>query len=124
MKVKTTIEFKKHYIYVRRFQNAKLDEIEDIWRQITAACEQHNCYNILVESFTGNIPVKDRFSSREVYDKAGINHHHRIAWVHHQKESLRDMETIESAIKKLGFINGKLFPNIEKALEWLLKKND
>ena len=120
MKASTTIEFKNYYLYVRRLEDANLNEIEDAWRDIAAACRQHNCYNILVESFFGKIPIEDILLRGGVMGNAGINSRHRIAWVHHQKESLEDVEKIEDVIRKQGAINFELFPNVEDALKWLL----
>ena len=121
MKVLTTIEFKNHYIYVRRLENADLDEIKDTWRRVAAECEAHNCYNILVESFVGKVPIEDTLPSGQVMGNAGIDHRHRIAWVHHEKESLEDLQT---ALKKQGIANDRLFPDIEEALKWLLITKD
>ena len=121
MKVSTTIQFKTHYVYVRRLEDADLDEIENIWRRIAAACEAHDCHNILVESFMSKTPNKHILSHSEVFIKAGIDHRHRIAWVHHQKKTLEDIKKIETDINKQGNINGRLFPNIEEALKWLLR---
>jgi hypothetical protein len=120
MKAPATIQLKKHYVYVRRLEDANLDVIVNVWKRVAAVCEEHGCYNILVESFIGKIPIKDAFSRSEVFKKAGINHCHRIAWVHHKKESLEDIERLETLLKKQGILNGGLFPNIEEALKWLL----
>jgi len=120
MRVSTTIDFKNHYVYVRRLENADLEEFEVVWRRIVAECQEHHCFNILVESFITKIPIKDNLLSGEIFDKVGLNHRYRIAWVHHQKESLEDIKLKSVAIKKQGIINGRLFPNIEEALEWLL----
>ena len=124
MRVSTTIEFKNRYVYVRRLEDADLNEIEETWRRIAAACAEHQCYNVLIESFIGKIRMENILPFSEAIAKSGIDHRHRIAWVHHRKESLGDIEKIEARLKEQGVMNGGLFSNIEQALRWLLIAED
>ena len=90
-----------------------------------AECEKHDYFNILGESHTEEpLSTMDAYNHIEIFKLAGVTKQHRIAWVHHVKETDKTMKFIENVLKNRGLVNGGLFPTIEEAKRWLLSEGD
>ncbi len=87
-----------------------------------AACKEHNCFKILGENFTTNeLSALDAFNHLKILEEVGLTVDYRIAWVNHDQATSRGLEFVETVVvKNRGLANGRLFPTVEEAKQWLL----
>jgi len=117
---KIIIEHKDDYIHVRQYGRDNYDISLDLWHRIVAACEQHNCFNILGESYTTNeLSTIEAYDHIKIFRLAGVTIRHRIAWVHHVSETDKPVKFIENVLKNRGLVNGSFFASVKEAKRWL-----
>lgn len=86
-----------------------------------AACEENNCFNILGEGFiTEPLTTMEAYNHIQIFRDVGLTRKHRIAWVHHIEETAEPARFAETVLNNRGLVNGRLFPTVEEAIEWLL----
>lgn len=120
------VEFKGDYIHVRHYGRNNYDISLDLWRRVKALCDQHNCFNILGESYTTEeLSTMDAFNHLKIVELVGLTLQHRVAWVIQKKETGKGIEFVETVVvKNRGLVNGGIFPNVEEAKRWLLGKEN
>ena len=115
------IEHKGDYIHVRQYGRDSYEISLDLWRRVVAACEEHQCFNILGENLsTESISRMDAYDHDKIFEAAGVTMRHRIAWVHHDAGTIEPTRFVETVLKNRGLANGYLFANVEEAKRWLL----
>ena len=115
------IEHMGDYVHARQYGPDSYDASLELWQHIVVACEEHNCFNILGESFTTKaLTTLEAFDHIKIFKLAGITLKHRIAWVNHSKETVDSSRFAETALRNRGLINGHLFPTLAEAKHWLL----
>lgn len=118
---KVIIEHKVDYLHVRQYGTDSYEISLDLWRQIVAACEEYDCYNVLGESYTSEeLSTMDAYAHVEIFNLAGVTLRHRIAWVHRGKNAAQNDRFIETTLKNRGMVNGHIFASTEEAKRWLL----
>ncbi len=119
-----TIEKRENHIYVRiEAEQASAEFSRQFFSAIAAACQEHNCYNVLGESFaTRPMSTTEAFEHAEIFREVGITPRHRLAWVSHTKPVAEQARFVELVLKNRGLITGFLFETMEQAHQWLLGK--
>ena len=118
-----SIAYQGGYIHARHTGADSYDISLELWRRITAACEEHGCYRILGESDNTNVlSTIDAFRHIFIYREVGISSKHRIAWVNHNPSAGKSFELIETVLKNRFVFNGELFPDVARAEAWLLER--
>ena len=116
------IEHMGDYVHAQQYGPDSYDASLELWQHIAATCKEHNCYNILGESFTTQaLTPMEAYDHIKIFELAGITFKHRIAWVNHSKETVDSTKFAETVLKNRGLINGQVFPTVEEAKQWLLK---
>lgn len=120
------VEHKGDHVHARVYEKNNYDISLEVWRRIMAACKEHNCFNILGESFaTEELFTLDAFNHLKILKEVGLTLDYRIAWVSHVKEASRGLEFVETVVvKNRGLANARLFSTVEEAKQWLLGKKN
>ena len=120
-----TIEHKGEYVHVQHYGKDSYAIALGMWRDIVAACEKHQCFNILCETFTTDeLSATDCYRHIELFPEIGVTIQHRIAWVHHVDKTRAGIEMIETVLRNRNLADVQLFANIEDARKWLLGEED
>lgn len=121
MKDENFIEYMGDYLSVIVTGFDSVPRSLELWKQIVAACDKYDCYNILGQSKTaGELSTMDAFKHIEIFQQAGITAKHRIAWVAEENTKYEQLQFIETVLRNRALINGHLFCSREEAREWLL----
>ncbi len=125
MTSKISVEYKDNYIHAQQFGEDSYDASLELWQRIVAACEKHQCFNILGESFTTvGLSTMDAFSHIDIFTIVPVTRKHRVAWVHHIKETEETVKFAETALSNRGLLNGGLFKTVEEAKAWLFGESE
>lgn len=94
--------------------------METLWREVAAACDQHECYNVLgIANTTTPVEAVEGYDLPTIFRELRIGQHYRIAWVE-QEQDARDMvEFVVTVLNNRG-MPGRLFDTETEAREWLL----
>jgi len=115
------IEYVRPFIHARQYGPDSYEASLELWNRIVSACEKHSCFNILGESFTTvELSTIAAYDHVKIFRSAGVTWKHRIAWVHHVEETADAMRLVETVLVNRGLANGRLFPTVEEAKQWLL----
>jgi len=121
MRDEIVIECEGDYIHVRQSGRDSYEISLDLWRRVVAACEEHQCFNVLGENFsTESVSMMDAYDHDKIFARAGVTLRHRIAWVHHDPGTIEPTRFIETVLRNRGMVNGYLFATVEEAKRWLL----
>ena len=126
MRDEIIVEYKDHYINVRHYGKNNYDISLDLWRRVKAACDEHNCFNILGENYTTTeLSTMDAFNHLKILEEVGLTLKYRVAWVDQKTPTAKGLEFVETVVvKNRGLVNGGLFPSVEEAKHWLLGKEN
>ena len=94
--------------------------MEQVWREVAMACEQHDCYNVLGLADT-RTPVEavEGYDLPNLFRDLGIGQHYRIAWVEKNDDARDTIEFVQTVLANRG-LPGLLFDTEEQARAWLL----
>jgi len=115
-----SVKYKGKYIHAIRRGTCKYEEALAFWREVVECCKAHNCYNILCESYIACASVTEGFAYTDIFPAAGMTSKHRLAYVYHVPEAIKDIDFIETVLKNRGLMNGYLFTDVDQAQKWLL----
>ena len=104
------------YIHAERHGTSEYHETLEFWSRVVKACEAHDCYNILCESYIPRISTSEAFMYSEIFPKAGITLRHRVAYVCHAPAARDGFKFVETVLKNRNRLNGSVFAEVEKAL--------
>ncbi|WP_040351438.1 hypothetical protein [Blastopirellula marina] len=122
MKEESVIEFSGDHIYVVGHGFFSHEQSLNLWRRIVAACQQHDCYNILGKAETRQeLSTMDSFKHIKIFEQSGISWKHRIAWFAEDPGQFERLKFIETVLRNRALLNGHLFRNKEDARSWLLE---
>ena len=116
------IEHMGDYVHARQYGPDSYDASLGLWQHIVDTCKEHNCYNILGESFTTQaLTILEAFDHIKIFKLAGVTLKHRVAWINHSKDTVDSTRFAETVLKNRSLINGHLFSTVEEAKHWLLR---
>ena len=91
-----------------------------MWKDIVAACTQHECLSILgLSNMDQPIRLADAIDHQAIFLEAGVTIDHRIAWVQLNPDAVRMNMLVESVLLNRGLVNGHVFTNEIEARKWL-----
>ena len=115
-----TITFEGDHIQVISDGDKDFAFAVDLWTQVVAMCQKHNCFNVLGIANTSK-PVE----AMEGYDHAGlfqnlaITQEYQVAWVELNPDAMDMADFIETVLVNRG-LPGRVFGSVDDAKTWLL----
>jgi hypothetical protein len=99
-----------------RFQNR-------LWQEVTATCEEHDCFRILgISDTTTPLEAVEGYDTARIFRDLKIDSRYRLAWVELNDESRSMTEFIATILANRG-LPGRLFDTEEAAKKWLLESD-
>jgi len=90
------------------------------WRDVAAACELHDCYNVLgIANTTTPVEALEGFELAALFKEFNIDQRYRIAWVESDDDARDVAKFVETVMANRG-LPGLLFETEAEAREWLL----
>jgi hypothetical protein len=94
--------------------------MEDLWREVSAACNQHDCYNVLgIANTTTPVEAVEGYELPSLFREFNIDQRYRIAWVELDEDAQDVITFVQSVLSNRG-LPGLLFETEAQAREWLL----
>jgi hypothetical protein len=111
----------KGYLMVQLTGVLSLEIVQDTMRSIVAACDENNCFKVLVEAhLTNPLGVMENYIMPQVFKEAGVTHKHKIAWVKLNAGNYEDAHFAETVLHNQGYSMAQLFRDAEEGKRWLL----
>lgn len=119
-----TVSFEGDHILVLTEGDKDYEYLEQLWSQVSRACEKHNCFNVLGIANT-NTPIEavEAYELPRIFREKNIDERYRIAWVEQTPEAA-DTVSFAASILSNRDLPGRDFPTVEKARAWLLGDSD
>jgi len=94
--------------------------MEDLWRDVSAACKQHDCYNVLgIANTTTPVEAVEGYELPSLFREFNIDQRYRIAWVELDEDAQDVITFVQTVLANRG-LPGLLFETETEAREWLL----
>jgi hypothetical protein len=91
-----------------------------LWREVSAACNQHDCYNVLgIANTTTPVEAVEGYELPSLFREFNIDQRYRIAWVELDEDAQDVITFVQSVLSNRG-LPGLLFETEAQAREWLL----
>lgn len=120
MENRLEVTFEGDHILVRADGDKDFLYLERLWRDVAAACEKYNCFNVLgIANTTTPVEAVEGYETPALFQQFGIAQHYRIAWVENNDDA-RDMIEFISAVLANRGLPGRLFDTESEARQWLL----
>jgi hypothetical protein len=120
MAVQYTIEYRDSVMEVHVSGTPDRESLSQMWKDIVAATEAHNCLYILGLSNLDRPPkISDAIHHQAIFHEAGVTIDHRIAWVQLNPEAVATTRIAETILLNRGMLNGRLFDDEFEARRWL-----
>ncbi len=115
-----SVTFHGEFIKVIADGERDIEFISQVWTQVLAAGQKHNCFKVLgIANTTKPVqPIEFMIVAQE-NAKFEPELKYRIAWVETNHEAHESANFIESYLRNRGF-DARLFPDVANAKEWLL----
>jgi hypothetical protein len=112
-----------NYLHVYATGDSSVENASALWKQISAAAKEHNCFNILGEQKISNsMSVTEAWSHHQIFADEGITAKYLIAWVDNNPRTYEQTKFVRTVLANRDMAYGKLFSDVEKAKSWLLNK--
>lgn len=99
-----------------------IDVASRLWADVVKNCEESSCYRVLgVAETTGPLGTMDSYHHAELFEKLGITHKYRIAWVELNAEAFKAAAFAETVLRNRG-LPGRLFSSEAEAMAWLMQE--
>lgn len=114
------ISFEGDHILVISDGDKDYRHMDRVWREMAAACEQHDCYNVLgIANTSTPVEAVDGYDLPVLFRELNIDQKYRIAWVEKNEDSRDVVAFVQTVLANRG-LPGLLFETEEQAKEWLL----
>lgn len=121
MRNKLEVTFEGDHIRVITDGDKDYRFMDRVWREIAAACEKHDCYNVLGIADTSTpVEAVDGYDLVALFGELNIGQNYRIAWVELDVDA-RDMTTFVQTVLANRGLPGLLFETEAEARKWLLE---
>lgn len=90
-----------------------------MWKKIAEFCDQHGCYNLLIEAELTPLSTVDAFEYSKILETAGIDDKYHVAVAVINQEALDSAEFLDMVLKSNGENLGNVFKDVAKARNWL-----
>ena len=117
-----TVTFEGDHVLVLSDGDKDYEFLEQLWSQVSRACEKHQCFNILGVANT-NTPIEavEAYELPRIFRENNIDNRYRIAWVERNPKAREMRRFIEAVREDRGEANGHVFPNVADAKAWLVQ---
>lgn len=123
MTAQYSIECVNSVIEVRVTGVPDRQSVSQMWKDIMAACAEHQCLSVLgLSNWDRPLKLADAIDHQAIFLEAGVTIDHRIAWVQLNPEAYKMTEVAETILLNRGLINGRLFSDELEARRWLDKR--
>jgi len=122
MSYKFNLTRKDEYIYGSASGEDSYQTTLEIFKEIVKACDEYECYNILVVSEMTPATILEAFNIQTLVKEAGITLKHKLAWVDKNPESLEINKFAATVLVNRSLVDGKVFSDVENAKQWLLER--
>ncbi len=114
------ISFEGDHILVIADGDKDYRYMDRLWREMAAACEQHDCYDVLgIANTSTPVEAVDGYDLPVLFRELNIDQKYRIAWVEKNEDSRDVIAFFQTVLANRG-LPGLLFETEEQAREWLL----
>ena len=97
--------------------------LSQLLRDIVAACDKHQCFDVLGISNTRYLSMEDAYDRAAIFQAAGVTGKHRIAWVQENESSREFMRLAEAVVRnRLLLKTARVFDSVAEARRWLAEK--
>ena len=93
--------------------------IDKLWHDIVAACNQHQCFDILGTSNLEPAPSGEAYSHAAIFEAAGVHNGFRIAWVEKNAATKEWIKLSEAVVRNRDLATARAFDSLEDAKRWL-----
>jgi len=119
-----TVSFEGDHVLVLTAGDKNYEYQENLWSQVSRACEKHNCFNVLGIANTDTpIEAVEAYELPRIFREKNIDERYRIAWVEQTPEAAETVSFAASILSNRD-LPGRDFPTVEKAKAWLLGDSD
>lgn len=120
MPAEYTIEHRDGAIEIHVSGTPDRASIAQMWKDIVAACEHHDCLYILgISNMDRPLKIADAIDHQAIFLEAGVTIDHRIAWAQLNPEAVEMNRLVETVLINRGLANGRLFTDEFDARRWL-----
>jgi len=117
------ITFRGDFVEAIAPSDKSIEIVTPMWEALVAECEQRRCFKILgISTADYPMPTIDGYQHAELFNKLGIDHRYRIAWVEKNPEAVDATYFVETVLINRG-LPGRLFSSTSAALDWLLNED-
>ena len=95
--------------------------IDKLWHDIVAACNQHQCFDILGSSNSELAPTDEAYSHAAIFEAAGVHNGFRIAWVEENAAAKEWIKLSEAVVRNRNLATARVFDSVAEAKRWLAK---
>lgn len=97
--------------------------LDQLLRDIVAACDEHRCFDVLGISNTEYLSMEEAYDRAAIFQAAGVTSKHRIAWVQENPASREFLRLAEAVVRnRLLLETTPVFDNVAEAKRWLAEK--
>jgi hypothetical protein len=115
------VSFKGDYVEAYSAGDKSYQTAEKLWKEITALCNEHNCYKVLgIADSTRQMSVMDSIDHQKLFQAFNVTPKYKIAWVELNPAESDKLKHLEIILVNRGY-QGKAFDNVDAARSWLLK---
>ena len=93
--------------------------IDKLWHDIVAACNQHQCFDILGTSNLEPAPSGEAYSHAAIFEAAGVHNGFRIAWVEKNAATKEWIKLSEAVVRNRDLATARAFDSVADAKRWL-----
>ena len=93
--------------------------IDKLWRDIVAACNRHQCCDILGTSNLEPAPSGEAYSHAAIFEATGVHNGFRIAWVEKNPAAKEWIKLTEAVIRNRDLATARAFDSVAEAKRWL-----
>jgi hypothetical protein len=117
---KIEVTFKGDHIRVIADGDKDYRFMDQLWREVVAACELHDCHNVLgIAKTTTPVEAVEGYELPALFQELNIDQRYRIAWVELDDDA-RDVITFVQTVLANRGLPGLVFVTEKEAREWLL----
>ena len=121
MALEYSIEYEQGLINVTVHGEFDYLSMDEMWKDVWAACEENNCSSILGIADIEAPTNYDAYDHASIFDAIGISPELRIAWVENNRAAIEMARLAEAVIRNRGLAVGRVFGNVAEAQRWLAK---
>ena len=93
--------------------------IDALWHDIVAACNQHQCFDVLGTSNLEPAASGEAYSHAAIFEAAGVNRGFRIAWVEENPAAKEWIKLSEAVVRNRDLASARAFDSVAEAKRWL-----